>query len=272
MSEKFPLLLAKNYEDYEESIDPTGWLMSEKLDGVRAYWKNGQLWSRISNPFAAPDWWTCDLPDIELDGEIFWKRGAFNETSGRARRKDPASAELWRDLTYQVFDAPGLPNLVFEERIAWLESVGVFGCQYARVVPHERVRSREHLQARLDEVVAAGGEGLMLRAPGSMYEFKRSKTLLKVKPWYSDEVRVVGVEPWRGVLRPGRETWMGALSCVMRDGTEVRVGSGFDDSQRLPPHEHWIGEIITINFRDKSEYGVPRHPVFAGVAIDKEFP
>lgn len=269
MGEKFPLLLAKEWDP--EKVDPTGWWMSEKLDGVRAYWKNGQLWSRISNVFAAPGWFTNDFPDVELDGEIFWKRGAFNVTSGIARRKDPDAAEMWDDLTYQVFDAPGL-NLPFEERLAWVEALGMPGCKYARAVPHELVTGPQHVWDRLQQVTGAGGEGLMLRAPGSLYEFKRSKTLLKVKPWDSDEVKVVGYEPWRGVKRPGREDWMGALQCEMRDGTKVRVGSGFGDEQRYENPQAWVGEIITINFRGKSEYGVPRHPVFAGVAIDKEFP
>jgi DNA ligase-1 len=26
--------------------DPTGWYMSEKLDGVRAYWDGEQFWSK----------------------------------------------------------------------------------------------------------------------------------------------------------------------------------------------------------------------------------
>ena len=26
--------------------DPTGWIMSEKLDGIRAYWDGKQFWSK----------------------------------------------------------------------------------------------------------------------------------------------------------------------------------------------------------------------------------
>jgi DNA ligase 1 len=267
MGEHLPCLLAREWDP--EKVDPTGWWMSEKLDGVRAWWDGEKFLSRISNVFAAPSWFTERLPKVALDGELFWKRGAFNETSGIVRRKDPASADLWRNVRFMVFDMPEFEE-PFEKRVYRIRTSSLG--HYATPVLHELVESREHLELRLEELVADGAEGLMIRQPGSLYEYKRSKTLLKVKPWYTDEVRVVGVEPWRGVLRPGRETWMGALSCEMRDGTEVRVGTGFDDTQRLPPHDHWIGEIVTIKFREKSEYGVPRHPVFHGVAIDKEFP
>src|SRR5688572_9578943 len=38
-----PLLLA---ESWDSVLDPAGWLMSEKLDGVRAYWDGKQFISR----------------------------------------------------------------------------------------------------------------------------------------------------------------------------------------------------------------------------------
>lgn len=50
----------------------------------------------------------------------------------------------------------------------------------------------------LGEVEKKGGEGLMLRKPGSLYEGKRSSTLLKVKSFYDAEALVVGHEPGKG--------------------------------------------------------------------------
>ena len=55
-----PLLLAHSWEN---DVDLTGWWMSEKLDGVRAYWDGKQFFSRQGNPFLAPDWFTAKLPD-----------------------------------------------------------------------------------------------------------------------------------------------------------------------------------------------------------------
>jgi predicted DNA-binding WGR domain protein len=41
-----------------EEVDPTGWWISEKLDGVRAFWdsKRGKFFSRNGNEFVAPSW------------------------------------------------------------------------------------------------------------------------------------------------------------------------------------------------------------------------
>jgi DNA ligase-1 len=44
---------------------------------------------------------------------------------------------------------------------------------------------------RLAEVESLGGEGLMLRTPGSKYEWSRSSTLLKVKTFHDEEAIVV---------------------------------------------------------------------------------
>ena len=52
------LLLANKWED----SDVTGWWISEKLDGVRAYWDGSQFLSRLGNQFPAPDWFIQDLP------------------------------------------------------------------------------------------------------------------------------------------------------------------------------------------------------------------
>src|SRR5215471_3335881 len=54
-----PLLLA---ESWDFVSDPAGWWLSEKLDGVRAYWDGEQFISRLGNQFHAPDWFVAGLP------------------------------------------------------------------------------------------------------------------------------------------------------------------------------------------------------------------
>src|SRR5947209_4846684 len=67
-----PLLLA---ETWDNATDLTGWWMSEKLDGVRAYWDGRQFLSRLGNLYHAPDWFTAGLPaDVPLDGELWIDR------------------------------------------------------------------------------------------------------------------------------------------------------------------------------------------------------
>src|SRR5688500_9462014 len=54
-----PVLLA---ESWDGMLDPTGWWISEKLDGVRAYWDGQKILSRLGNVLHAPEWFISGLP------------------------------------------------------------------------------------------------------------------------------------------------------------------------------------------------------------------
>src|SRR5262249_6260234 len=112
-----PLLLA---ESWDCVLDPTGWWLSEKLDGVRAYWDGKQLWSRLGNLFHAPDWFVKGLPDEPLDGELWLDRKKFQRTVSIVRRQD--KSDLWKEVRYVVFDAPKLEK-GFEKRFEFVEEV-----------------------------------------------------------------------------------------------------------------------------------------------------
>ncbi len=107
-----PVLLA---EAWDGVIDVTGWWISEKLDGVRAYWDGSQFLSRLGNTFAAPEWFTAGLPKVALDGELWLERKQFQKTVSIVRRKD--QTDLWKQVRYVVFDVPTLAE-PFEGRIA----------------------------------------------------------------------------------------------------------------------------------------------------------
>ncbi|KAH3768865.1 hypothetical protein DPMN_170081 [Dreissena polymorpha] len=70
------VLLPNDYKDGE--TDPKDWWMSEKLDGVRAYWNGRCFYSRNGNAFKAPVWFTKDLPkDMHLDEKLYAGRKKF---------------------------------------------------------------------------------------------------------------------------------------------------------------------------------------------------
>lgn len=257
-----PLLLAHSWEP---SVDLAGWWMSEKLDGVRAYWDGNRLISRLGNPFYAPDWFVAALPaDVPLDGELFSGRKKFQRTVSIVRRQDASDA--WREISYVVFDAPRHTG-PFEERLRVIEeTVTGRAAAHLSAHPHEVCRGVDHLREELARVEALGGEGLMLRKPGSLYEVGRSSTLLKVKSFHDSEARVVGHVPGAG-RHAGR---LGALLCELPNGTRFSVGTGLsDDERRSPPP---LGAIITFRYQELSEDGVPRFPSYVGVRIDAAFP
>src|SRR5438309_3061987 len=127
-----PLLLA---ESWDNVTDLTGWWMSEKLDGVRAYWDGKQFLSRQGNLFHAPDWFVEGLPSVPLDGELWVARKAFQRTVGIVRRQD--KPDIWKEVKYLIFDAPAAGG-PFEERMQFLQD-GIRGwkARFAAVHDHE---------------------------------------------------------------------------------------------------------------------------------------
>ncbi len=252
-----PLLLAHSWQN---DIDLTGWWMSEKLDGVRAYWDGTRFLSRLGNPFHAPEWFVEGLPATPLDGELWGGRKKFQRTVSVARRQD--KSDQWKELTYVVFDAPAM-DAPFEERLAFARAATESKKPpYARHHEHVRCEGVAHLRAELARVEALGGEGLMLREPGSRYEVGRSSTLLKVKTFRDDDARVVQHLPGEG-RHKGR---LGALLVEMRDGTRFSVGTGFSDAERRAPPA--IGSVVTFRYQELSDGGVPRFPTYVGVRDD----
>ncbi|KAL0961041.1 hypothetical protein HGRIS_006031 [Hohenbuehelia grisea] len=267
-SKKQPDLLLANKWDLDTGIDPTGWWISEKLDGVRAYFDGKRMISRLGNPFTPPQWFLDKLPkDVTLDGELFGGRGQFQSTVSIVKT---VNSPHWKNITFQIFDIPSSAQNSFEDRLDELRKLfgpdGVHKADQVEVVEHEIAQDRAHVFDKLKEVEALGGEGLMLRKPKSIYEGHRSSTLLKVKTFYDAEAVVTGYVPGQG-RHKGRT---GALQCKMESGKTFNVGSGLSDKQRDKPPR--IGSIITYRFQELTRDGVPRFPSFIGEAADKDKP
>ena len=256
-----PVLLAHVWEN---DTDLTGWWMSEKLDGVRAYWDGQRFVSRLGNVYLAPAWFTGGLPNTPLDGELWVGRKRFQRCVSIVRREQ--AHEEWREVQYLIFDAPGV-HAPFEERLSHIErTLAKHRPEYARYHLHELCRGVAHMREELRRVEALGGEGLMMRRPGSYYEVGRSHTLLKVKSFHDDEARVTAYQPGTGKHK-GR---LGALLVEMRNGTRFAVGTGLTDAERENPPP--LGSIITYRYQELSDGGVPRFPSYVGVRHDVAWP
>src|SRR6266853_691510 len=137
-----PLLLA---ESWDNAADLTDWWMSEKLDGVRAYWDGKQFLSRQGNIYHAPNWFIEGLPAVPLDGELGIDRKKLQRTVSIVRRQD--KTDLWNEVRLLIFDAPAAAG-GFEDRLAFLKdalahNTAKFASQHA----HERCKSVEALRA-----------------------------------------------------------------------------------------------------------------------------
>jgi len=251
-----PALLLANV--LRPDIDVTQYLVSEKFDGVRAIWDGQHLRFRSGRDVPAPAWWTARLPRSAIDGELWIARGRFDELSGIVRKAMPVDDE-WRRVNYLIFELPDAPGS-FGERYQQIQRV-VAAAQWPslRAVEQTRVSDRGELKRRLDAVVKAGGEGLMLHRADAPYQTGRSDVLLKLKPLLDAEATVIDHLPGKG-KHAGR---LGALKVRTRDGVVFRLGGGFSDAQRASPPA--IGAVVTFTYRDLTPAGKPRFASFLRV-------
>ena len=246
------LLLAETYE--AGSIDPTGWYMSEKLDGLRTKWdrKLRLLRSREGHIFPAPKWFTDSLPDTDLDGELWLGRGQLERTNSIVRSADDKG---WNEINPGLIDIPDRNAGPFEQRQEALQRLFRAGMgPRVQLIPHTPCASASMLEQALDLVLAQGGEGLMLRKPGSTYTHARSTTLLKVLRWIDAEAVVVEYQPGKN----GAAGLMGALWCVRPDGTRIKVGTGFSHKQRANSAPHRVYDHLPLPPQDEERQAANR--------------
>ncbi|WFD37140.1 uncharacterized protein MJAP1_000082 [Malassezia japonica] len=255
-----------------DALDPTDWWISEKLDGVRALWDGQRLWSRRGKEWNAPRWFLEQLPrDLTLDGELWMGRGLFEHTSGvcRSHRQDE-----WEHVKYMVFDTPSFPDDPVEARWARLQAqfpavssdaMSTLRSSGVYFVEHVQCAGQEHLETLLEHALACDGEGLMLRRPTSLYEYKRSTSLYKLKPTLDAEARVLGYEDGQNQI----VGLVGSLICetLSDPPRRFKVGSGLTDALRRDPPA--IGTLINFQYGGIGSQGVPRFPRYRGVVVDR---
>lgn len=245
---------------YSSQVDVSGWLMSEKLDGVRGYWDGKHLYSKNGHLFHPPQEFVRGLPSFPLEGEIWGGRGAFTQTVSIVKRQQPHVG--WLKLKFAIFDVPAIEG-GFTRRIEharrWFAS---HKSDYAFVIKQTVVRDAAQLQQRLTLVEQGGGEGLIVRKPDAYYVSGRSRAILKVKSFDDDEAMVVAHLPGKG-RNLGR---LGALLVEMKDGVRFRIGSGFSDDER--EHPPAINEVVTFKYYGKYPSGIPKFPSFLRVRKD----
>lgn len=239
------LFLLNNYND---DINVTSWYMSEKLDGVRAYWDGKNLISRSGKIFSTPSFFTQDFPKHELDGELWSKRGDFSNISSIVNTKK--ENKQWSQLTYNIFEVPNAKGDLLQRLQTVEES------KYIKIIKQIKIKNKKHLQDFLKEVEKKGGEGVVVRDGSLNYYTGRDNNALKVKSYIDEECEVVGYNEGQGKYKD----MTGSLSCRMKNMKVINIGSGLDEHQRLHPPK--IGAIITFKYYGLTSKGNPRFPIF----------
>lgn len=250
-----PLMLATVYAP---GLPVSEYWVSEKLDGVRARWNGRKLITRGGYPVNAPAWFSADWPQVPMDGELWMGRGRFEVVSAIVRADRP-DQDAWRGVRFMVFDLPahGGP---FEARVETMRRLlNTDTLPWLQAIEQYRVKDAAALDARLDTVLAAGGEGLMLHHRAARYRSGRSEGLLKYKPYEDAEARVVGHTEGKGKYAG----MLGALVVERTDGLRFRIGTGFSDAERADPPA--VGSWVTYRYNGFTRHGVPRFARFLRV-------
>lgn len=286
------------------------------------------LWSRYGKPVHAPDWWLDKLPEgMPLDGELYTSRGGFQQVMSTV--KDLVPGEGWQRVRYMVFDRPaysqvfgdgvvnvpnykkqfsGLLDKLLLRETPWvpvnfeqalftlrrkLPENEVVRVHEQEQLPHATHTAVARVEEMLSEISAGGGEGVILRAPHSVWVPERVRTMLKVKPMRDAEGTVVGYT-WGRRTELGSKLLglMGALVLRLDSGVRLEL-SGFTEGERqmavVPgpgqPHEphHYsvafeagrehggesvlpsmhnpsfpIGSRVSFRYRELTDAGVPK--------------
>ncbi len=245
---------------YQGQVDVRGWLMSEKLDGVRGYWDGEFLYSKNGNRLYPPKEFLHNLPPFAIEGELWAGRSRFEKTVSVVGKE--YSHPGWLQLKFAIFDVPETPG-GFAERIAkakkWFEQ---HPSSYAFIIEQIKVRDQSHMQQELHRVERLGGEGLIVRKSDAHYKSGRSMEILKVKNYQDAEAKVIAHLPGKG-RNKGR---LGSLLVALEDGREFKIGGGFSDAEReLPPP---IGTVVTFKFYGWYQSGIPKFPSFLRIRKD----
>ncbi|MEE9548709.1 MAG: hypothetical protein V3V68_05075 [Nitrosomonadaceae bacterium] len=272
------------------------------------------LWSRSGKVIYAPNDWLDQLPKCPLDGELFIGRGCFQDLRRIVAEHKPN--KNWGDVKFMVFDSPlwsvfrmpreikirseysfwvlghswpdpkaiVRPHWIFEHSKLFIEGQ----CSKSHVaVPMEQERlplrheeALEYVTESLDTIVKEGGEGVMLRNPGSRWVTQRSHNLLKVKPSNDAVGTITGFTSGRETDRGSKlQGLIGALVLDYNGGKRLEL-SGLTDEERQwddpvmqaiaweNPGEQMgvtfqgkhfkIGDIVSFKYRELSDDGIPK--------------
>ena len=224
--------------------------MSEKLDGIRAYSNGKVLLSRSGKVIHTPTYFTNNFPPFEIDGELWTKRGDFENISSIVRKNSPTKE--WQEISYHIFEVPNAKGNLFER----LDKVKPYKSKILKIIKQKTIKDKAELKSFLKEIEDKNGEGIVVRNPKAPYINHRTNQALKVKSFKDSECEVLGYTNGKGKFKG----LVGAIICKLSNGIEFKVGSGLTLKDRQNPPK--IGTMITFKYQNLTKYKKPRFPVF----------
>lgn len=280
---RYPKLYAKFLKDGKSMKA----FITQKLDGIRATVicsDDLKMLSRQGNEFSGLEAITNVFVNEKFkgyvfDGELIVDGLDFNKIQSIVMADEHPDKDKVKFKVFDVITVEDYINKVsklkYIDRRTFLDSIN-FNSEIVKQVPilmsADIMNMRETIDKAMEIIaIPKGWEGLMINFADAKYECKRSDSIIKVKKFYTTDVKIVGFVEGQGD-QAGR---LGAFECACDDGTKVNV-SGFDDDVSIEVwnnKEKYLGVTIEIKYMSRTENKKGekslRHPNFLYFRYDK---
>ena len=252
------------------------------------------LWTSDAHIIHAPKWWYKDFPQfVPLQGECWYKDEKYYASVCNSTYTKSSVDFRWKYLKFIIYNYKPYslfkdfnldwlsegkkifyPNKSFEERFKLIKQ-NIVNDRNTEVLNQFIIGSSASLKVILNECTrgdSTNWEGLMISNPKGLYPLQYSYDILKLKPEYDIEVKIIGYETSNSISHKGKMqslkvalTWNEKVLSFhggqsRHIGREVTffVGNGFNKWQREWDYvkEEWpLGKEIKILFNEVGENG-----------------
>jgi DNA ligase-1 len=261
---KKPMLATPLEKVKPEKIDWSSAYVQPKLDGHRALFVDGTLYSRqgktLDLPHITDAIRSAGLEHLHLDGEIYLHGKTLQELSTLIKKHRPETLYL----EYHIYDLVEDNSFVYRA----LKLVRIFtGRKFltTKCVDGFKVNSMDQAMEHHARFREQGYEGTMLRFSDDHYQDgKRSRTLLKMKEFQDAEFEIIDVKEGTPYIKANEIYKVPVWKCALENGNTFDVTAQGDmhekDAQWKQRRQH-IGKQLTVKFHYYSEAGIPQLPV-----------
>lgn len=245
-----------------------------KLDGIRCLVSKDGMFARSGDPIIS-----CphireslnqlfeDEPDLILDGELYNHefKDNFNKISSLINRPKPTSESIEESkklVQYHVYDIASSDE-TFMDRYSYVSNT-LKGYDYIhRVTTVEVDAIYQGKNPALDDIATwhryfvdkEGYEGTMVRTD-SMYENKRSKSLMKYKDWHDDEWTILDISEGKG-------NWAGKAKAIHFENNGKAFKATFKGTMEeakevYEKKDTLLGKLATVKYQELTPDGAPR--------------
>ena len=293
----------------EKLFESDDYIADDKIDGCHylmvacRFFSTEHVEKTDNYPHLRDFFISLGMPNLILDGEINYP-GKTSQYCTRVTGADPSTAVSFQDkngyIKYALHDMIRTPKGTWLINEPWYKRRPVLEYFYDRYIKNTPMAQHIYLTKWVekdkkkfaDQIMADGGEGVILKKKNSLYVMGKKPAWMWVKYKLKDETDLIitGYEPakvdytgtdydnwpyWKDVGNERKPVskfyyfgWIGALELsAYVDGklTKICTCSGFDEEMRkkfTENKEQFLNKVVKVTFMQKTEAGYPRSPRF----------